>query len=233
MDNNTLQIKVKERLNKLGSFDYDNLECWQIAEAFNKAQIEWVRRQIDPTAQSADSDESSKMQIDDIQILLTQLNLTSAKKNRYYETQILPEDYLYFKRISLDAKTDCCPARKMVVFLEEVANVDILLGNEFTKPSAEWGETFCTLQGNRIRIYTNNEFEIEDPNLTFYRRPRTVQFEGCVDLSTGNPITNNVTCEFKDDIAELILESAVAILAGDTEYITQYQRSKAEAQTNE
>ena len=44
--NATIEIKVKERLNKLSSNDYDNLECWQIIEAFNKAQVEWCRRQL-------------------------------------------------------------------------------------------------------------------------------------------------------------------------------------------
>lgn len=238
MDNNTLQIKVKERLNKLGSFDYDNIECWQIAEAFNKAQIEWVRRQIHVSVHTgnvrgADSDESSKMQIDDVQNLLVPKNMTSFKKDLYYETELLPTDYLYFKRISVKAKNNCCPARKMTVYLEEVANVDVMLSGEFTKPSFEWGETFCTLQGNRVRIYTDNAFDIETPELTYYRKPRQVKFAGCVDIETGNPITTNVTCEFKDDIAELILESAVAILAGDIESIIQYQKSKSEAQTNE
>ena len=42
----TIQIKVKERLNKLASNDYDNIECWQIVEAFNKAQLQWLRRQL-------------------------------------------------------------------------------------------------------------------------------------------------------------------------------------------
>ena len=46
MNNNTIQIKIKERLNKLDSLDYDNIECWQIVEAFNKTQIEWCRRQL-------------------------------------------------------------------------------------------------------------------------------------------------------------------------------------------
>jgi|SRR6056300_1093492 len=234
MDNNTLQIKVKERLNKLGSFDYDNIECWQIAEAFNKAQIEWVRRQVDPTvAQPQDGDESSKMQIDDIQRLLVSDTITAAKKDKYFETPELPENYLYFKRVSIGAKTQCCPARSMTVFLEEVANVDMLLSNDFTKPSLDWGETFCTIQGNRIRIYTNNDFDVDQPELTYYRKPREVKFENCVELSTGDPISAPVTCEFKDDIAELILESAVAILGGDMESMTQYQRGKAEAQSNE
>ncbi len=46
MTNAALQLKIKQRLNKLASNDYDNIECWQIVEAFNKAQVEWVRRQL-------------------------------------------------------------------------------------------------------------------------------------------------------------------------------------------
>ena len=46
MENSTLLIKIKQRLDKLDSQDYDNIECWQFIEAFNKAQIEWCRRNL-------------------------------------------------------------------------------------------------------------------------------------------------------------------------------------------
>ena len=46
MDVNTTILKIKQRLNKLDSSDYDNIQCWQIREAVNKAQLEWIRRQI-------------------------------------------------------------------------------------------------------------------------------------------------------------------------------------------
>ena len=39
MNNTTLQIKFKQRLNKLASNDYDNIQCWQIVEVFNKAVL--------------------------------------------------------------------------------------------------------------------------------------------------------------------------------------------------
>jgi len=35
MTNEALQIKFRQRLNKLASNDFDNIECWQIVEAFN------------------------------------------------------------------------------------------------------------------------------------------------------------------------------------------------------
>ena len=46
MLNSTIVIKIKQRINKLDSQDYDNITCWQIVEAFNKAQVEWTRRQL-------------------------------------------------------------------------------------------------------------------------------------------------------------------------------------------
>jgi hypothetical protein len=42
MNNITIQLKVKERLNKLDSQDFDNLQAWQIIEAFNKGQVDMV-----------------------------------------------------------------------------------------------------------------------------------------------------------------------------------------------
>ena len=70
MNNSTLQITIKQRLNKLSSNDFDNIECWQIVEAFNKAQVEWVRRQLHGNNMYREGDEMSKRRIDDIGKLL-------------------------------------------------------------------------------------------------------------------------------------------------------------------
>lgn len=94
MNNSILQLKVKQRLNKLDSNDYDNLEAWQIIEAFNKAQIEWVRRQLHGGNQYREGDEGSKRRIDDLQLLLTQIPLAGTQLTMYYETTDLPADYL-------------------------------------------------------------------------------------------------------------------------------------------
>jgi hypothetical protein len=231
MNNNLLRIKINERLNKLASFDYDNIECWQIAEAFNKAQLEFIRRQVHVIPSNPGTgDEASKMQIDDLQKILLTVGITSSKKDLFYETELIPEDYLYFKRISIKGEKDCCPGRSMTVYLDEAADVDNLLSDEFKKPSWTWGETFCTMQSNRIRIYTNNEFEIENPQLTYYRKPKEVQFEGCVNPSTGALVTADVACEFKDDVVEVMIDGAVAILAGDMESFNQSGRAQMNQQ---
>ena len=86
MDNSTVQLKLKQRLNKLSSNDYDNIESWQIAEAFNKAQVEWSRRQLHGGNMYKEGDEFSKRRIDDMQVLLRELPLTGTQNDTYFQT---------------------------------------------------------------------------------------------------------------------------------------------------
>ena len=229
----TIQIKVKERLNKLSSNDYDNIECWQIVEAFNKAQLQWVRRQLHGFNQFKEGDEQSKRRVDDLQILLTDFPLTLSNSQLYFESTIWPANYLEFKKISAYAMDDCCPdPRRLMVYLTEEANVDLHLTDKNRMPSYEWGETFNTLVGNTVRIYTDQKFIISSASLMYYRMPVFIEIAGCVNPYTGLPSAGNVDPEFKDDIVELLIDEAIGIIAADIESISQYQRSQQEVEKN-
>lgn len=205
--------------------DYDNLECWKIAEAFNKAQIEWTRRVLHGLTPRALMTEQNINIVDDLQVLLKDFSLSGRDRDGYFESSTIPNDYMHFTRISAKAATDCCPSRIISVYLAEEANADELLTDNFKSPSFEWGETFCTIMDSKIRIYTNDEFKIEQPKLTYYRKPVEVKFKDCVDINTGATIKTDVLCEFKDDVAEILCDEAAAILAGDIESMAQYQRA--------
>jgi len=232
MNNNLLQIKIKQRLNKLASLDYDNIECWQIQEAFNKAQLEWVRRMIYGLNTRREGTEQSTGLVDDLQVILKSQDLTPVDKQTFFEAT-LPADYLYYVRTDVYANSKCCPdKRKMVVYEVEEANMGVLLTSDTKGPSFEWAETLSTLVGDKLRVYTNGEFNITDVGLVYYRTPRQVQFQGCVNPITGQAFTANQECEFKDDVAEILVDQAVAILAGDIESMNQYQRQSQEVQKN-
>lgn len=232
MENNTLLIKLKQRLNKLDSNDYDNIECWQFIEAFNKAQIEWCRRNLHGGNMYKEGDELSKKRIDDLQPLLIELSLTGNQTDTYFETNNFPLDqYLEFKRVSTQAKDDCCNPRSMTVYLSEEANVPLLLRDPLKNPNFDWGETFCTMLNNTIRIY-RKDFDIVNPVLTYYRKPTLIQIEGCVNPYTGQVSTTNVNSEFKDDLVEVILDDTAALIAGDIENTYQQQRGTQAAERN-
>jgi len=234
MENNTLLIKLKQRLNKLDSNDYDNIECWQFIEAFNKAQIEWCRRNLHGGNMYKEGDELSKKRIDDLQPLLIEQSLFGTVTDTYFEATNFPVDqYLEFKKVTTEATDECCPEpRSMTVYLAEEANVPLLLRDPLKNPDFEWGETFCTMLDNRIRIYRNPSFNIVNPILTYYRKPVYIQIPDCVDPESGGVSVVNINCEFKDDLVEVMLDDAASIIAGDIENLYQQQRGQAAAERN-
>lgn len=232
MLNSTIIIKVKERLNKLDSEDYDNIECWQIVEAFNKAQVEWVRRQLHGINVTKEGDEESTRKIDDLQLLLTNDSVKITKKDVYY-TGALPKDYLDWKRTDVFATSDCCPEkRRMVTYLVEEGNVNNLLKDVAKQPNFEWAETFCTISNNSLHVYHDNKFTVAEVNLLYYRQPTHIQVQGCVDPYTGVESPANILCEFKDDIVELLVDEASSIIAGDIESVNQFSRNSENAERN-
>ena len=231
MQNSVISIKIKQRLNKLDSQDYDNIECWQIVEGFNKAQVEWVRRQLHGLNVVKEGDEQSTRRIDDLQALLITTDLPSSNEQIAYSIAI-PENYLQWKRVDAYAKQGCCDNRRMTIYLAEEANINQLLRDDGKKPDFNWAETFATIKNNRVYIYTNDTFEITKTALTYYRQPRRIQIAGCIDPYTGVASPNNVECEFKDDIIEVILDDAASIIAGDIESINQFSRGSQTSERN-
>lgn len=231
MTNAELQIKIKERLNKLASLDYDNFECWQIVEAFNKAQLEWFRRQLGGLNPQKQGDGSSKMNYDDTQKFIKTISLNGTNFADSFVSDPQPTDYLYYGSLRATAQSDCCPERNIIIYMIDKADLSITLRDANKKPSFEWGETIAIMSGDKFTIYTDQTFNLTSVDLSYYRKPNPVSFAGCVDISTG-AITVDSPCEFKDDVAEIIVDNAVAILAADIESFNQYSRATNAVQSN-
>jgi hypothetical protein len=232
MLNSTILLKVKQRLNKLASNDYDNIEAWHVVEAFNKGQFEWCRRNLHGLNIVKEGDEQSTSRVDDLQVLLNTQPLIVTDRQSYYESNTIPDNYLRWKRISAKAKNDCCDPKSMVIYMAEQANVDELLRDKNKQPNYEWGETFATLKGNKIQIYTNDLFAIEDAELTYYRNPVRIEIAGVKDPYTNNIPTVDVECEFKEDLIELLIDECAKIIAGDIESMIQFQREGQAVENN-
>jgi len=231
MLNQTIILKVKQRLNKLDSQDYDNIEQWEIVEAFNKAQVEWARRQLHGLNVKQEGDEQSTRRKDDLQVLLKTEPLVIQKRKLYYDGDV-PEDYLQWKRVDITAAQDCCESSHMMVYLAEEGNVGELLRDDSKKPSFEWRETFATLKDNKVLIYTNDDFELSEASFTYYKQPIRIEITGQFNPYTGAVAAVDVESEFKDDIIELIIDETVSILGGDIESPNQMGRGMQTAERN-
>lgn len=227
MNNQTILTKFQQRLNKLASFDFDNIESWMILEAFNKAQLEFTRR-------SANTGEVDKQNLGDIQILLTEYKLKGNNDVLFYESDVLPKDMIAFNRISCQGFTkECKEPRDFKVYIGEESNLNELLNDPNRNPNFDWAETFATFFGNKIRIYTDNKFIVKNPILIYYKKPPFVKISGVFDLELGREATTDVECIFKDDVIELLIEEGCMILAGDIESFNQMQRNSQNIQRNQ
>lgn len=226
-----VHTKIKIRLNKLDSGDYDNISCYLINEAFNKAQKEWCRRQIHGNNQTREGSEQTKQRVSDLQTLLKDSPITGINYNKYFETKELPKDILRFEKVQAIAKTkECTNGKSINIDFFEEGNVPDLLKDWSTKPSFEWAETFHTVLSNKVRIYTNGEFKIDDAIITYYRQPKDVSIENCEDIF-GNQL-GDIDPEFSDDIVELIIDETVSILAGDIESFNTMQTAEKRKELN-
>lgn len=231
MDVRLLHTKVKIRLNKLDSGDYDSIPCYLINEAYNKAQKEWCRRQIHGINQTRESSEQTKQKVNDLQILLTQKTIKGVNYGSFYETELLPSDILRFEGVQAKAKTkECTKGKSITVRFIEEGNVNTWLSDWSKKPSFEWAETFNTVLSNKCRIYTGGDFEIMESVITYYRQPKDISIEGCEDIFGKKH--GNINPEFADDIVELIIDETVTILAGDIESLNVMQISEKRKENN-
>lgn len=217
-----LIIKIRLRINKLDSQDYENIPIWQILETYNRAQLLFARKNLHGGNIYREGDEKSKRRIDDFNKLLKEVSIPLIQKDRYVVIS-KPQDYMLFKRVSIKACKGECVDDNFTVYLAEEANVDILLGNRLYAPSFSWRETFCTITEEGIKVYHNNDFDIEDAKLIYYRYPLMVQKAGQFALHLKGNAPNDVDPEFTEDTLENIIDFTAQMLSSDIESIQQFQ----------
>lgn len=204
---NDVLNKYKARLNKSDSADYDNLWLYQVEETFNKGILEWIRRQKRGKNQTQEGDEETRDRVDDLQPILKEKIVSISHYPIYDDTIALPEDYLYFKRVTPLVSKGECKRKRMKSYLREEANVDVLLSDWDSQPSFEFEETFHTIFSNKVRIYHNGDFRVEEVILVYYKQPRFINF-----------IRNKPeTLQFKDDVSELMIDEGIKIMSSDLE----------------
>lgn len=211
--------KIKLRVNKLDSQDYDNIEIWQILEAYNRAALLFMRSQLHGINQLMEGDEGSKRRIDDFQMFLTSINYVPTRVDKYLYVAPLPDDYIYYKRTEVDLKKGCCEKIRCITYLIEEANLSLYQSNPLFRSDFEWGEVLVTLKDDLLNVHTDGEFEVQSVRLTYYRKPATVTKAGHYSTDTFSIASSDTPSEFNRDTDELIISYAAALILGDVKDI--------------
>ena len=228
-----IALKIKYRLNKVDTQDDENISVYNIVEAFNKAQLNIVNRLYGKNNNYKTGIESSRKRVDDLKILLNPdpKILSVSKKDGYYLSESLPNDYFHLVRVTCLASRKDCSKKEIFIYLQEESNLNTLLRNENTNPNFEWGETIGTIVENNIKVFTLDKFEVSKIFLTYLRRPRAIDIPGYIKQD-GSPSTQ-IDPEMPDTIVEMCIDEAVRILSGDMQNQFSNQISQQNLQMSE
>lgn len=193
-------------------------------EATNKAILDYLRRNLHGGNQYREGDEETVRRVDDFQFLLKNGKLSVGNTDIYSETVTLPTDWLYHKRVTPNTTKGTCTDVRLRSTLIEEANVDDYLMDYNSQPSFDFEETFHTMIGNKIRVFHNGDFTVIDVSITYYRQPALINFT--------DPILKQNAWEWKQDVAEQIIDEACKILAGDIESINQNALADGRVETD-
>ena len=206
MTSGTAIQTIKQRLQKQDTNFNSNILDLEYQDAIRKGLNDWLRRQHHGFNQFKEGDEETEQRVDDLQVLLTSIPISVNNRGLYVETQKLPANYRYYKRITpIVSKGNCSKVTLKSTFVEE-SNIDDYLKDWTFKPSFDFEETFHTMASNKVRIYHNNDFTINEAVLTYYRNPAPIS---CLKKDYDK------VWEWKEDVAEQIIDEAVKVLSGD------------------
>lgn len=160
--------------------------------------------------------DTNTTRIDEIQQLLVPIDQVPKKELGYY-TIDLPLNYYHYKR-SYTILGEC----SIMHYHVKESDVNVLLSDEFWKPSEEWGETIATIVGGKLRVY--GDFGMDKIHLLYYRFPVEINMsDGFPDIN-GNA-TLDIGPEFTGSSLEEILTMTANYLAGITNDQFRYQTS--------
>lgn len=233
MTSREIIVKVKKRVNKDDTNDFDNLSLFSIIEAYNKAQLNVVNYLSGLNNIYKSGIESTTKRIDNLSTLLnpTPLELTLTKADNYYISQSFPTNYMRYVSSYSTGKNNKCSSKRILHFPYEEGNIELINRNSNQNASFEWGEAPITIADNKLKIHSNNQFEITKAYLTYLKYPANVDIQGYIKQD-GTPSTT-IDPELPDDVVEMCIDEAVRILQGDIQNPLGIQVAMQNIQRNE
>lgn len=218
--------KIRKRLNKDDTDDFDNVSLFSAIEAYNKAQLNVINYFTKPLNQEQVGAEGTFRNIDRLSFLLnkTPRPLNMTKEGRYWFSEKFPTDYYKYRQSYSEATNGKCDKKVILHIPYEEANIELIMRNSNQNASFEWGEAPITVAESRLKIHTDNKFDVLKAYLTYYRYPRPIDIAGYI--KADGTASTDVDSEFTDDMTELCIDEAVRILQGDIQNIAGVQISQ-------
>lgn len=238
----SLLYKIDQRLNKLSSNKHQSIPLEDKILALNEAQIALVKVKFSGhSAPNRLGFDATKKRYQDIENLIVDFNENSLplkevnKSLHQWEAsleKLQPKYMLYADSYVLADKGIC---KDHVIWINKDlmkhGNVQFLLNNEHYKPSFEYQETFNSISGGQISIYTDGTFTPTKLFVMYVRYPLSIDKKGYKHFD--GTISKDVDCELQAYLEDELLDETVLNLAMYTENMGAAQNAQARINTNE
>ena len=238
----SLLYKIDQKLNKLSTNEYQQINLEDKILALNEAQIKLIKQKVDGfgTVSGLGLD-AFKKRYEDIQKLIENyedhaldLTLTNPLLHQWtaYVDTLVPKYMFYIDSYFL-ANKGRCTDRIIYINKELVKHGDItvLINNTHYRPSFEYQETFNNINSNQISVYTDGTFTPTKLYLSYLRYPKYIDKEGYITINGDPSITQD--CELQTYLEDELLDITVQSLAMYTENVSAVQSAQMRIQTNE
>lgn len=210
------------KLNKVSSGVGQHIPPEDKILILNESQIRVLKKKINVNNIYQMGFDAFKSRYEDLQNLVVPQEVVKVKKTDEvydsYEADLseLSGDYfLPVEIIALCSKGGC--TKRLVNIPRVVKHVDLslLIDNDDFKPSFEFQETIAVISSNKLLVYTDGTFTVDELRISYLRFPQKMDVEGYIHL-TGDRPSSNKDCELPTHLQDELVSMAVAELA----YIT-------------
>lgn len=237
----SLVYKLDTRLNKLATLQHQQIPIENKILALNEAIIKLVKVKMNPNNTLGLGFEAFKKRYEDLQILVESMHdhlLVPVEEDKILNkwvvnlAELIPQYMFYIDCYIVADKGQC---KNHVIYvnhsLTKHSDVILLEANNQYKPSFEYQETFDTLAGDKLEIYTDGTFTPTAVYVGYLRYPLSVDFEGYTHLD-GTP-SETIDSDLPDYLEDEVLNYAVEDIAMSIGDVPNVQFSQERIKTAE
>lgn len=131
--------------------------------------------------------------------------LQISKNSSRYSIFSLPENYLEYSTFHVNATSDKGCSSNITIFPVKPREIEIILGDEFNKPSFFYREAPFIIVSEGVKIY-KEKFNIDQVLLSYYRAPKYISL---VNSSDPESAFIDAKIELRDSVVNEILDRTV------------------------
>ncbi len=219
----SMHYDLKQKLNKIDSQRYRNLEVPEIDWKLNEAQEVFVKIVAEPRLASVVGFEVNQRTIEDIRTIVVDQKKGQGQSITIYDNEdksyiaTLPTDYWFLTNARLYATKGSCTASLDIV---PVQHDDLAEQSLFYKSSFFWRTVNIRFNNEGIRIFTaGGDFIPNEICLEYLIQPPLIHNAAAWDEDgyevDGVVVTGTQDCILPSRTHKEVVDIAVAIIAGD------------------